>query len=315
MNINLPVERILVIKLSAFGDVVLAAGAIRDIRNHHPGAELICMTTPAYRRVMERCPWVDSVFIDPRASRWRLDKMAELRARLRKLGVDLVYDLQQAGRTAFYRRWFLPDVPWLGKGPGCRYRVRDLGDRGAMDRFALQLAAAGMTVEHTLKPDVAWMADDVTEILRRNKVSEPFVVLIPGASSGHDEKRWPHYDALAGWLGRRGKEVVTVPGPDELELCRSYSNTVMLTDGERYLDFFELAGVLQRAEFVLGNDTGPTHLAAHLNLHGLALFNNHLPARRTGIQHTRFSVIETDDLQNLSLDRVQEKVLSLLELE
>jgi len=307
------VERILVIKLSAFGDVVQAAGAIRDIRNHHSAAELICMTTPPYRRVMERCPWVDRVFIDPRDSRWRVDKMAGLRRRLRQLGVDKVYDLQQVGRTAFYRHWFLKDVPWLGEGPGCKYRVRDLGERGAMDRFALQLAAAGVAVQHTLNPDLSWMAADTTEILNRmGGVREPFVVLIPGASAGRDEKRWPHYDAFARWLRSIGKAAVTVPGPDELELCRSFANALMLTDGERYLDFFELAGVLQRAEFVLGNDTGPTHLAAHLKLNGLALFSDHLPANRTGIQHTRFSFIETDDLQSLSLERVQEKVLSLL---
>ncbi|MFP3435778.1 hypothetical protein SB781_39120, partial [Paraburkholderia sp. SIMBA_061] len=41
--------RVLVIKLGAFGDVLLADGALRDIRAAHPGAEIAVLTTPAYR--------------------------------------------------------------------------------------------------------------------------------------------------------------------------------------------------------------------------------------------------------------------------
>ncbi len=50
---------ILIIKLSALGDLVQADGAIRDIRNFHPDDHLIVMTTPPYQRYMGRCPWVD----------------------------------------------------------------------------------------------------------------------------------------------------------------------------------------------------------------------------------------------------------------
>lgn len=306
-------DRILVIKLGAFGDVVQAAGAIQDIRNHHPDDEIIVMTTPAYRRIMERCPWVDSVFIDPRDPRWRLDRMAVLRRRIRDLDVDMVYDLQQVGRTAWYFRWFFSDIPWLGHAHGCRYRSRGQEKKGAMDRFARQLADAGLDVRHTLRPDVSWMADDVTGMMAENQVRSPYIVLVPGASVGRDEKRWPWYDDLAAWLRTLDRDVVTVPGPDELELCGSFQHALMLTDGARYLDFFELAGVLLKADLVIGNDTGPTHLAAHLRRNGIALFSGHMEPHRTGIQHTRFTVLEVDDLASLELEKVQEEVLSCLD--
>jgi len=309
-------KRILIIKLSAFGDVVQAEGAVHDIRNHHRDAEIILMTTPPFREVMERCPWVDSVFIDRRESRWRLDKMAGLRDRLRKLGVSQVYDLQQVGRTAFYHRWFLRDVPWPVGGGDRKPRTSRLrADTGAMDRFAGQLAGAGIPVLHTLQPDLGWMVEDSTPLLQAKNIDAPYVVLIPGSSAGHDDaKRWPHYDALAAWIRSRGKEVVTVPGPDELALCRSLTHATMLTDGKPFLTLFKLAGVLQQAEFIVGNDTGPTHLAAHLGRPGLALFSSrHYPPDRTGIQHSkRFSWLEAESLQDLSLEQVRERVAALL---
>jgi ADP-heptose:LPS heptosyltransferase len=305
-------DRILIIKLGAFGDVVQAEGAIHDIRNHHPDAEIIVMTTTPYREFMQKCPWVDSVFIDRRESRWRLDRMVGLRSRLRKLGVKMVYDLQQVGRTAFYHRWFLRDIPWLGGVTESFHKSRELENKGAMDRFAMQLDKAGLNVQHTLKPDLRWMAVDVTTFLDARNVTKHYVVLIPGTSAGHDEKRWPYYNELAAWFRNEGKEVITVPGPDEIELCRSLSQATMLTDGDRYLNFFELAGVLLQAEFVVGNDTGPTHLAAHLGIPGLALFSSHMQPARTGIQHSSFSYLEADNLRDLSLEAVQKKVLSLL---
>ncbi len=301
-------DRLLVIKLGAFGDIMQAAGALQDIRAHHAGAELIVMTSPAYGRVFERCPWVDRVFLDPREPRWRLDRMMVLARRLRGLRVDFVYDLQQVGRTGWYRRRLLPGVPWFDP-------VVDpdtLRDKGTMDRIALQLAAGGLTVRHALRPDLGWMVEDMGWLLARRNIHPPYAVLIPGASAGRKEKRWPWYDELAVWLGRQGVMAVTVPGPDELDLCRSLSHAVMLTDGDRYLDFFELAGVLRSADFVVGNDTGPTHLAAHLGRPGLALFSGHLSPRRTGIQHSRFSWLECEDLRTLSLTRVREELLPLV---
>lgn len=301
-------QRILIIKLSAFGDVVQAEGAIHDIRNHHPEVEIIVMTTPPYRELLEKCPWVDSVFIDPRESRWRIDKMLSLRGRLRKLNVQMVYDLQQVGRTSFYHSFFLKEVPWPVSWDDWSKSNPNLRDKGAMDRFALQLEKAGIKVKHALNPDLSWMAADATSFLGAYRIKKPFVVLIPGTSAGHDEKRWPFYNELAAWLKSMSMEVITVPGPDEMELCRTLSNAVMVTDGDRYLNLFELAGVLKKAEFVIGNDTGPTHLAAHLRVPGLALFSSHLHPTRTGIQHSLFEYLERDDLSDLTLSEVQRKV-------
>ena len=296
---------ILIIKLSALGDLVQADGAIRDIRNFHPDDRLTVMTTPPYRRYMERCPWVDEVLIDPRAPRYHLAKMLSLRRQLRKKFAR-VYDLQQVGRTRFYNRFLFPRSWWLGDVKGCEVFLRRPEESCAVDHFHNHLQLAAITPTHTLHCDVSWMADSVDDLLISHGVKPGFVLLIPGASAGHAGKRWPRFSELAERLLEHDIQPVTVPGPAEMEHCRTISGKMLVTE-DGYLDYFALAGVAQHAAFVIGNDTGPTHIAAHLGRPGLALYGGHTTPHSTGIQHTRFAWLEHHDLADLTLEKVWQK--------
>jgi ADP-heptose:LPS heptosyltransferase len=103
---------------------------------------------------------------------------------------------------------------------------------------------------------------------------------------------------------------VTVPGPADLEHCQMIPGK-MLGAEDGYLDYFALAGVAQRAAFVIGNDTGPTHIAAHLGRPGLALYGGHTAPHTTGIQHTRFEWLERSDLAELKLETVWQRFRKL----
>lgn len=295
---------ILIIKLGAFGDLLQAEGALRDIRAHHPGARITVLTRAPFRRILERCPSVDAVWVDEAAPRWRLDRMAALRRRLAAGGFSRVYDLQNSARTAFYFRWLLGrGVEWSGTAPGCSHPHRHHAPKTvpSLDRLAGQLADAGVPAVHTRSPDLRWMAADVGGVLAAAGVEAPYVVLLPGSSARHPNKRWPGYRALAEALAADGHRVVTVPGPDEVELCRDLPATVLMREG-RVLDFFGLAGVLAGAALAVGNDSGPTHLAAHMGVPGVALFaRSHLPAAMTGIERANMRVLEADRLADLPL--------------
>lgn len=295
-------DRVLVIKLGALGDVIQAEGLLHDIREHHPGARIAVLTQPAYVPVMERCPWVDEVIADPRLPWYRLGELLRLRQTLRAGGYGFVYDLQNNRRTATY-------LGWLGgvqssSGPARPRPPPGQARAPAIEVLAAQLRAAGVPTRHAGHPDLAWMADDVSAILEAHGLAPGFTLLVPGASARHPQKRWPFYRALAERLRADGEPVATAPGPDELELCRTIPGALLL-DGGRPLDKFQLVGLARQAGLVIGNDTGPTHLAAYAGARGLALFGPFLPAATTGIDR-RFAVIEVPDLAELPVDRVYE---------
>lgn len=301
--------RILIIKHGAFGDVIQTEGALRDIREHHAGDEIVVLTTPLYRRIFERCPWIDNVMVDPRAPRWRLDQMWKLGQRFRAGKFDMVYDLQNSSRTASYFRWFFQNTNWSGTAPGCSHphRAKKPKKIRTLDRLAGQLKDAGVPVRHTRRPDVSWLADDVTALLAAAGVTRPYIVLIPGSSARHPQKRWPYYPALAKRLIDEGQEVVIAPGPDEQELAKKIPG-IKIHGPRGYINWFELAGVLKGAAFVVGNDTGPSHLAAHIGAPGLALFGPHTTAERTGIERENFGAIEVAHLSALPVERVLDEI-------
>ena len=306
-------QKILVIKLGAFGDVIMGEGALRDIRAFHRDAEITVLTTPPYRRIMERCPSIDRVMIDPRAPRWKFTKLIKLRAALREQNFDRVYDLQNSSRTAMYFRWMSgtnPDLAWSGTAKGCSHphHAQQPKKIPGLDRLAGQLADAGVPVINTLTPDVSWMADDVQALMAAHRVKPGFILLIAGASARHPQKRWPYFAELAEALHQKGYQTVTAPGPDEMDLCSALSSVMLLDDGKP-LNFFQLAGLVKHAGYVVTNDTGPGHLAAHGGAAaGLALFGAHTPAIRTCIDR-RFDVLETRNLADLNVDSVMGRIL------
>lgn len=297
-------EKILVIKLGAFGDVVQADGALRDIRAFHPDAEITLLTTPPFRKLMSRCPHVDRVLTDSRPPMWRVGEWVRLARMFRSEKFARVYDLQKQDRTELYRKLFFRDVIWSGRQPGPR-------PPSALEGFVVQLENAGIPPTHCLMPDVSWMADDMAAFLEQEGVRKPYVALIPGCAARHPQKRWPYYAQLAEELIERGYEVVTAPGPDEIELAKSIpGHTLLGSNG--FLNWFELAGVLKGACYVVGNDTGPSHVASCLGKPGLALFGSHTTAARTGICRGAFHAIEVPDLAGLPVERVLEAILPKL---
>ena len=309
-------SRILIIKHGAFGDIMQAEGALRDIRENHPQADITVLTTPPFRAILERCPWVDHVMVDAREPRWRLDRMLALRNALRGGRFDMVYDLQNSKRTAFYYRWMLSGTPWSGTAPGCSHphRAKEPKKIRTLDRLAGQLEDAGLTVKWSRHPDLSWLAEDVTDLLDKAGVTKPYIVLVPGCSARHPQKRWPHYDRLAQKLIDEGWCVAMAPGPDEMDLAKTIPG-IRITDVKGLLNWFELAGVLKNAAFVVGNDTGPSHMAAHIGTRGLALFGSYSPAERTGIIRENFGVIEVPDLAELTVDEVHAEIVKRLSLQ
>jgi len=316
---------ILIIKLGAFGDVVLAEGAIRDIRAAHPDAQITVLTMPAYRKIMAANPHVDTVEVDTRPPRWRIDRMRDLRARLLSGRYERVYDLQNVKRTRVYHRWLSSQpggVEWSGTATGASHPHRADSPKTipVLDRLAGQLRDAGLDTPNCLSPDMSWMGEGrearIDAILAEAGVTPGFVLLVPGASARHSQKRWPNYAALAERLNREGYQTVTAPGPDEMDLCRALPAT-MLLDGDGFIDFFHLMALIGQCGYVVTNDTGPGHLAAWgrtrggAPVSGLALFGSHVPASRQCIDR-RFEVIQVADLRALDPEPVIERALAAL---
>jgi heptosyltransferase-1 len=307
----IPTPRILIVRLSALGDVIHTLPLLGALRERFPDAHIGWLVEPAGTSLVHGHPMLNVVHVVPkkkiRAQPWRIwsgpagDLLDEIKAQRYEIAIDVQGLTKSAlwGRLAkIPRRIGLarPDArelaPWLATET-VRPRPEALH---VVERNLELLRPLGVEPPRPAAfpvhlPDAARAAallgDDPT----------PLALLICGA--GWATKRWPpdRFGQLARALAERHGMRVALPwGPGEQDLVAAALGAAGA--GEPAFDapslpagpgvhalpgttFPELGAILARSRLVVGGDTGPTHLAAALARPVIGLMGP-LDARRNG---------------------------------
>ena len=168
---------------------------------------------------------------------------------------------------------------------------------GVIERFKIQLERSGISnTNNVAKPDFSWAIDQNFKINE-----EAYIYIAPFCSPKLQHKVWPYFKELIELLKQKFKnhEILTAPGPNEIGLCKDLKLKMILYK-DRPTNINQLSKIIKQASFVIANDTGPAHLAAHLNVKGLALFGNHTSAKKVSIETSNFKVLERGNLEKLA---------------
>ena len=311
-------ERILVIKLSALGDVVLAMGPFAAIRAAHPDAHITVLTTKPYVDLMKASGFFDSIAIDRRPKLTQVREVLALRRFLKNGRFDRVYDLQTSDRTGFYFKlfWPGPKPEWSGIARGCSHPhanpARDT--MHTIDRVAEQLADAG--IKQVPAPFLSGPDID----LERFGVRSPFVLICAGGAPHRPAKRWPaeRFGLLAKKLADYRLTPVLIGTASEADvlnridqMCPKARNLMGRTG------FLDIASLAARSVLAIGNDTGPMHIAAAAGAPSVVLFSREsdpkLSAPR-GHGPNAVSIVRENDLRQLTVNRVMDVIRERLDL-
>jgi ADP-heptose:LPS heptosyltransferase len=280
------IKKILVIKLSALGDFVLALAAMKKIREAHKKAHITLLTTPPFEALARSCPYFNAVETDGKPD--GVGAWLALRRRIKKAHYDRVYDLQTSsasGRIFHMLRPFPPE--WSGNAIGCAlpHRNKHRDRMHTLERQADQLKYAGIWPDAPVEPGSA-PPPDLSWILRKAPQERPvaggvkprpYVVFIPGGSAHRLDKRWPveKFGELGKLLYAKGFDIVVIGGPQESALARKIQTYVgKARDLTGRTDFASVALIGAKAALVVGNDTGPLHLAAATGAPTIVLFSD-----------------------------------------
>ena len=182
-----------------------------------------------------------------------------------------------------------------------------------LERFDHQLRESGLNTLNTLKPDFNWASSDIGEIKSFYKLDK-YILLFPFCSPHLSIKKWPYYNKLIELiLDKYGEnyKIITAPGPSELRDAQNINATAILDNG-RALDISQLTSLIKNSSFVISNDTGPAHITAHIGARGFTLFGKHTTAYKVSIEREIFKAIEVSDLNNLSAEKVFERLVNSL---
>ncbi len=298
-------KRILVIKLGALGDIVLACGPFQAIRRHHAEAKITLLTTPPFVDFLEPSGWFDEITTDTRPPLWRARQWIDLRKRLRAGEFDRVYDLQTSDRSGWYYRLMGPGrrPEWSGIAPGCSHPHAnpDRDDMHTIERQREQLAMAG--IENVPDTDLSWVAADIA----RFGLPDRYALLVPGGAPHRPAKRWPaeNYAVIAKKLMDQGITPVLLGGPAE----RRAADTILgACPGARDLtgqtNLADLAVLGRGAAAALGNDTGPMHMIAASSCPSLVLFSADSNHAITAPRGPAVDILYRDELADLPIEKV-----------
>ena len=267
--------RILVVRLTALGDVLLATPAVRALREANPQARIDWLTSAPYAELLEGLPFVDEVLRFDQALDRGLAGSARLWRSVRGRGYDAVVDLQRKPRTvllsltsgadarlAAHRRSFPALLAaGLGRDRPLRGPHQSLRSLEALRPLLSQAAQPG-PLQIGLLPAVRAQAEqEVDKLLGGARL--PLIALAPGAA--HATKRWgaARFAEVGRDLSATGRELVLVGSAADaavLDELRAGLGALPAIDA-RWLSLPALAVLLSRCPLVVSNDSGPVHLA------------------------------------------------------
>ncbi|MBN1866730.1 lipopolysaccharide heptosyltransferase I [Candidatus Sumerlaeota bacterium] len=305
-----PPARILIVRLSAIGDVIHALPCLHVLRTAFPKARIGWLVEELSAPLLAGHPEIDDLFTIPK-KRWRAHPLRpsiraekhEFYSRLRNGRWEVAIDFQGLTKSA-----------WAAWRSGAPRRIGFAGEDGrelskwfatervlpdparphVIDRNMALLRPFGLDsqpVEWRF-PDFSTERAHLAEFFDRIGIGPQgrYIALCPGA--GWETKRWPveHFARLSQRIAEAaarnpsvGLPIVLVWGPGEETLCREILSLAALDPGRLVLApatrLRELAALLERAAVVVGGDTGPVHLAAALGVPVVGIYGGSDPVR------------------------------------
>jgi lipopolysaccharide heptosyltransferase I len=297
-------ESILVVRLSAMGDIIHTLPAVATLREAFPRAtlgwlieerwaELLCtLRYPRSGRRSPQRPLVDRVH-SVNTAEWRRtlfsfntwQQMAVGLSELRGVRYQAAIDFQGAVRSALLARWSGAPLVYGSAQPrenaASMWYTRQISPSGthvvdqalALAQAVIQHPAPNSQPIFPVDPDAERKIDGLTADVR------DFAILSPGAGWG--AKQWPaeRYGTVASELEKNGLQSLVNCGPGEEELAVAVENASAGAARKVCCSIAELIALTRRARLFIGGDTGPMHLAAALKIPMVAIFGPTNPER------------------------------------
>lgn len=272
--------RILAIRFSSIGDILLTTPLLRAIRARHPAATLAMLTKEPFTPLLADNPRLNDVMaLQPGQP---LDQLA---AEIRKREFTNILDLHGSLRSRALR-FLVPAARWSGYR---NHRVaREILIRYKRNVYPRDIpvperyfdAARALDVKPDGDPPEFFLSgrakDEAASWLLAAGLSPErrVIALAPGAA--HNTKRWPleYWQDLARRLTAAGFAIVTVGGGDDRDAGQAVSEAagISIVNAAGQFGLQGTGALLARCRALVSGDTGVMHMATGVGTPVVALF-------------------------------------------
>jgi ADP-heptose:LPS heptosyltransferase len=288
--------KILVLRFSSIGDIVLTTPVVRQLKTQVPGARVHFATKPAYRSLLEANPYVDRTHV-------LSGTLGELVRELRAEQFDFIVDLHNNLRTRLIRLQ-LPGV--LGRAFDklnwqkwllVNFKIDRLPPVHIVDRYRAAAAAFGIRddgggLDYFIPPG---QEVEVTTALPSGFQPGNYVAVAIGAQ--HATKRLPVEKLIELVAKLAPRPVVLLGGPEDestghvIELAFQHPHSLVFNACGQF-SLHQSASLVQQADFVVSHDTGLMHIAAAFGKEIFSVWGNTVPQFGMYPYRTSFQALE-----------------------
>lgn len=285
-------QNILVVKLTAVGDVVLITGTLKALRLKFPDAQIHVLTSPQASPIIQRCPYINSVIVFD-AQKKNLGSIWQMSKVLRTYAFDKIIDLQNNKVSHLLSFLAFPKKSYgyrTGKwgfllSHGIKNELKDIPPVEHQFRV---LKSLGITYHNEVRLELWPSAKDekyVQDILDSEWMGnyKDIVGLNISASAPWPSKNWPveHIIKLCDMLAARNIRVVLTGQQKDQILARQIiakarSKPVNCAGKTNVL---QLAALIARCRAYISPDSAPLHVASAMKVPVIALFGPTDPVR------------------------------------
>ncbi len=255
-------SRILVIRLSSFGDVLLTTPLLRTLKKNDPTIHIDFLVRAPFSAMLENNPHIDRLILFNKA-----DKSHEMA--LRDIRYDLVLDLQNNARsnrlkkTLQFERWSAYNKQRIARFLFIKFGKKgfNLPVRSVQQRYA---DTCGVVLDDP-KPNFV-----LGEKYRVPNLTEPYICVAPGAA--HATKQWPVEQYIAFLKHITKFQIVLLGGAAEAETAKQIADQITCVNLVGKTNFAETASLLASAKGLACNDSSIMHLAYGLSVPTVVFF-------------------------------------------
>ncbi len=300
-------KKILVIKLSALGDVILSTPSFRAIRKRYPQARIVALVERAAYPALKACAYVDDVLSFEKFDKKDVASIVRLGRLLSREQFDVCVDLQnnRLSHLLSYLSGAHTRVGYANRRLDLFLNrpVKDLRPVVGPVEHQFQLLE-NLGIEHPdTRPELS--ADPVDEdavgkFLRENWLGEnqTLVGINPGSSPLWKTKQWPqeYFVELCDALSRENVRVVITGTKDDLPaaeaIARQTRTRPIVAAGRTTIG--ELIALVRRCRVFVTSDSAPMHIATAVGTPVVALFGPTDPRRHVAPGRAPISVLNKE---------------------
>ncbi|MFX4212757.1 lipopolysaccharide heptosyltransferase I [Aliarcobacter butzleri] len=309
-------KRIAIIKLSAMGDIIHAMVALQYIKKQYPNLKIDWFVESAFAPILENNPDINQIIkLDLKSikkDKKEIINQIKLIKKYEKNSYDLVIDAQGLIKSAIVSFFLGKNRVGFSKNSTREKlasffytkRVDIAYDKNAIERNVKVLSQAlnfEITKDDILnkKPFLFYKNENevIYEYLSKDKKNVLFVIGASWPSKMYSKEKFAKIinnldeNCLITWGNESEKDIA--------DFIANISKAKVLPK----LDLNSLKAIMSKVDLVIGNDTGPTHMAWALNIPSITLFGNTPGYRNTYITNTN-KIIESKSIVNpFKLDR------------